>query len=358
MVYDRTGRYKRDFAGVDASADMDPNVIPTSAFTIDDNHDAIDAISEKGARCAVWFRGEEQFRGIVHDLRGSGPRGRVTANIRGDLRKLWHWHGRPVPTAEVTAQTVEYATYSGTSEENFKAALEANLVRLGVPWTVEPSRGLGKPTTAQLRFHPLADKLLPALTEHNLMVVLTYDDAYRVHVDVRESKLLLGVLTHESGISDSYTYERVEPTATRVIVGGRKEGVEREFAEVRDPALEADWGDVIESFQDARNLEEGSDLSAEGRETLAAAGITSGVSSVLAETDAFRFLKTYRVGDRVRVQVGPVDREQQIGVGITETAEEGVRVTPRIGEISESTNAVLAAQIARLAKTQRDAGRR
>lgn len=337
---------------------MDPNVIPTASFTLDNDHRALSAVAETGARCAVWFRGEERFRGIVHGIRGSGPAGTVTANVRGDLRKLWHWQGRPVPNADVAAQNREYATYIGTSEENFKRALSENLARLGVPWSVAASRGLGLPTRANLRFHPLADKLLPALTADNLMVTLAYSDSYDVLVDVRASKLIPGVLKESSGITGEYVYERTGATATRMIVGGRGEGVARQFVEVRNPAVETDWADIIEAFKDARNSEEGADLSADGAEALAEAAPTSGVSSKLSETRAFIYGKTYEVGDRVRVQAGPVDREQQIGVSITESIEEGVTVTPRIGDVSESTSAVLAQNIARIARGQRDAGRR
>lgn len=338
---------------------MDPNVIPTASFTLDDDHDAISALSATGARCAVWFRGAERFRGIVHGLRGVGPFGQVTASVRGDLRKLWHWHGRPVPTAGLSAQDREYRTYTGTSERIFKTALAENLTRLGVPWTVAPSRGLsGANTRVQFRFHPLADKLIPLLTADNLIVELEYDSAYNVLVDVRESAIVPGVFTEASGVAGGFTYERTEATATRVIVGGRGEGVARQFVEVSDRALETDWGDIIESFKDARNSEEGSDLSIDGAELLREMAPTSGVSSKLMETASFRYAKTYDVGDRVTVQIGPVNRLQQIGVGITESAEDGVLVTPRIGDIDDSPNALLAKQIASIARAQRDTGRR
>ena len=343
---------------MEATADIDPNVIPTASFTLDDDDVALPYVAAEGARCAVWFRGVERFRGAVYRLRGTGPSGRVTAFVRGDLRKFWEWQGWPVPSASLAAQTDEYRTLSGGSEEVFKTAISENFVRLGVPWSAAPGRGLGRPTRAQLRFHPLADKLFPALTADNLIVTLQYPPAGGVVVDVRESRLLPGVLTNMSGIPGDFSYERSAPTATRVIVGGRGEGVEREFVEVREPQREVDWGDITEAFRDARNTEIGSDLSVEGRERLAETATTSGVSSDLVETSTFQFGTTYDVGDRVNVRVGPIDREQQIGVGITESIEEGVVVKPSIGDIEDSTSAILAKQIARLARTQRDTGRR
>lgn len=337
---------------------MDPNVVPTASFTLDDDHDAVAALSATGARCAVWFRGAERFRGIVHGLRGVGPSGQITGSIRGDLRKLWHWHGRPVPAAALTGQNREYRTYAGTSEQVFKAALSENIARLGIPWTVAPARGLGTNTRVQFRFHPLADKLMPLLAADNLIVELDYDADYNVSVDVRESTIVPGVLTEASGVAGSYTFERTEATATRLIVGGRGEGVARQFVEVRDSVLEADWGDIIESFKDARNSAEGSDLRVDGNDQLRDSAPTSGVSSKLTETASFRYGKTYDVGDQVTVRIGPVDRLQQIGVGISESADNGVLVTPRIGDVDDSPSAVLAKQIARIARAQRDTGRR
>ena len=47
------------------------------------------------------------------------------------------------------------------------------------------------------------------------------------------------------------------PTATRVIVGGSGQGVEREFDQFIDTALEAAWAFKREVFVDARNSDEG-----------------------------------------------------------------------------------------------------
>lgn len=357
VIYDKAGGYRRQFEGVDATADLEANVTPTATFTLDDDHEAVPAVTANGARCAVWFRGAERFRGIIKQTPGEGPLGQVTGTVRGDLRKLWEWQGWPTPDSGIGAQTTPYAVHSGPAETVLKDALADNFARLGVPWSVAPSLGRGQATTASLRFHPLAEKLLPAIDANDLIVVLSYVGT-QVIVDVRPSKLVPGVLTIASGIPEAYTYERSGPTATRVIVGGRGEAEARELVEFRDTTLEADWGDIIESFRDARNTEPGADLSIDAREALAEGRPKSGISTTLNETDRFRFGTTYDVGDRVRVRVGPVDQVQPISVAITETAADGVVVTPRIGKIEGDTTDALAADIARLARGIRDTGRR
>lgn len=357
VIYDKTGAFRRQVAGVDATVDMAPNAVPTASFTLDDDDPTLSAVVSNGARCAVWFRGAERFRGLIRETPGEGPRGTVTAHVRGDLRKLWEWQGRPIPGAPVNAQTSAYRVLRGPSETVFKTALAENFARLGVPWAIAPSQGRGSQTEANLRFHPLAEKLIPALTADDLVVVLAYN-ATQVVVDVRQSRLVPGVLTEESGIPEEYSFERSGPTVTRVIVGGRNEGAAREFVEVRDAALEADWNDIIEGFRDARNTEEGSDLTVDGREALAEGHPAAGISTRLNETPRFRFGTTYDYGDRVTVRVGPIERIQPVSVAITETATEGVVVTPRIGDVDGDTTDAFARDIARLARGIRDTGRR
>lgn len=359
VIYTKAGVFQRDISGLEAEADFIPNGIPTASFTIADDDPALPAITAKGARCAVWFRGMERFRGRIQQIPGEGPDGFLTPRIEGDMRKLWDWHGRQVPGAALNAQTSAYRTYTGPAETVFKNALAENFARLGVPWTVAPSLGRGPVARVQFRMHPLADKLIPVLDAAGLIVTLDYTDT-GVVVDVREPDTVPGVLTLQSGIPDAYDFESSAPTMTRVVVGGRGEGVEREFVEVRDTIREADWGDIIEGFVDGRNTDVGSDLTIDAADALADGAARAGVSTDLVETERFRYGSTYVEGDLVRVRVGPVDITQRLSVAVTESAENGVEVVPRIGELDESQDVEvrLAAQIARLARGQRDQGRR
>lgn len=364
VIYDKAGNFRRKLVGLNSTAELVPNGISTAELTFDDDHPGAPAVVADGARCAVWFRGAERFRGRIESTPGFGPKGSITATVAGDMRKLWDWYGRQVPGAALNAQTSEYRVYAGKSEANFKTALAENIARLGPPvagtWTVAPDHGFGTVSRAELRMHPLADKLLPALDADNLVIVLSYPDATTVHVDVREARTVPGTLTIASGVPDEYTFNRIAPTATRATVGGRGEGVAREFVEVIDTAREASWGDIIETFVDARNTEEGADLTLEAKDALAEGAARVGVSTELVETKRFMYGTTYTEGDLVRVKVGPVDTLERISVSISETTTGGVVVTPYIGEtdVSSDTDVVLAAAVARLARGIRDSGRR
>lgn len=360
VIYSKSEGFKRKLVGLAASAELIPNGISTAEFVLDDDHKAIPDIIAEGARCAVWFRGKEQFRGRISATPGTGPDGEMNVVVEGDMRKFWDWYGRQVPGAPLNAQTSEYRIYSGKSEAVFKAAIAENFTRLGVPWTVEPDHGYGTETKTEFRMHPLADKLFPLLDADDLIVTLSYPGGTAVRVDVRPATIVPGVLTVRSGVLNEYEYNRVAPTATRATIGGRGEGVAREFVEVIDTAREAAWGDIIETFVDARNTEVGADLTKEGREALDEAAARVGVSTELAETRRFEFLRTFDVGDLVNVRVGPVESLEPISVSISETPTRGVIVTPHIGsaDVSSDTDVELATAVAALARGVRDSGRR
>ena len=361
VIYTKGNVFRRQLVGMEANAELAANVIPTAEFTIDDDHPAVADITEKGARCAVWFRGVERFRGRLKEKKGDGPDGQITAQVQGDLRKFWEWLGWPVPTQPLSNQSgAEYRVLTGKSETVVKTALAETFTRLGVPWSVAATHGWGSTTRAELRMHPLGDKLMPLLDADRLVTVLSYPTDSTVRVDVRQPGTVPGILTIDSGVPDGYQFSMEPPTATRVIVGGRGEGTARQFKSVVDATREADWGDIIEVFKDARNTDAGADITVDGREALAEGAPRVSVSTDLVETDRFMYGTTYVEGDLVHVRVGPVDSIEQISVSITESESTGVVVTPHIGEldVSTDTNAALAAAVAKLARGVRDSGRR
>lgn len=365
IVYNKGNSYRRRVVAKTSSTVLPANTTPVSTFTLDDDHDALPALTEKGARCAYRFRGVEWFRGRVGPLSGVGPRGTTTLVVEGDFRKLWDWQGSPKPTAAIATQTTideEYARYIGVTEAVFRSALVANFSRLGVPWTVAPSLGRGIPDQrVEFRFHPLAEKLIPLLDAANLLVQLSYHPTTAaVTVSLREAETLGRPLSELTGAFDDFDWSRNPPGATRATIGGAGEGVERQFLQVINAELEADWGDIIETFKDSRMADASADLSVDGAEALAELAPTVGVGLDLQETDALRFGETFLVGDRIPVKLGPLEQftERITQVQIDDTPEDGVKVTPRLGEIENSADAELGAIVARLARGVRDQGRR
>ncbi len=363
VIYDKTSAFRRDLTGLHSSADLLVNGISTAQFVLDDDHFAVADVVAEGARCGVWFRGAERFRGRISSIAGEGPKGTITATVEDDMRRLWTTQGWPVPSAPLNAQTSEYRVYTGPSETVFKTAVSENAVaRLGRPWVLATSAGRGSAARAELRFHPLGDKLVPLLDADGLIIMMTHDeDSDVVTIDVRAGVVRPGVLTPQSGVIDSYKYRMTAATGTRITVGGRGEGVDRELVRVIDTARESATGEVDEIWADARNTEAGTDLTVDGAESLAEAAARVGISAELVETDKFRLWSTHDPGDFVHVRIGAVDSVEQIrGVSITDSPSDGVVVTPHIGEVDASADddIELARSVARLARGFRDAGRR
>lgn len=359
VAYDKTETFRRQFAASDSSADLLWNDTSLATFALDDDHAAVPALTAPGARCRVMLDGGSLFRGRVARSPGTGPTGQITFAVESDMRKFKDWFGWPKPSASITAQDVEYDVHTGTSEDVFVAAVSANVARLGVPWTVTASAGRGSSARAELRFHTLAEKLFPLISADRLGVVLTYGAGRAVAVSLRTPKTIAGVLNADTGVLDAYSYERWAPSATRVIGGGREEGVDREFILDIDSDREDDWGDVIEIFKDLRNTEVGADLSIETGAALAETGPGVSMSMDLTETKRFGFRTHYELGDVLPFDIaGQQGSEVITRVTIADTVSNGVTITPHIGDTNVDPLARLGARVAELRGRLRDLGRR
>jgi len=361
VIYDKAGAFKASVKDADGSAEFLCNVPSSAEFILPESHRALPSATTDGARCGVWFRGVERFRGTIIETPGFGPVGETTVRVESDLRKLYHWQGWPVPTGAIGAQVDKARVYSGSVETVFKTALGHAFTRLGVPWSVTASGGLGFTTRVDFRFDYLADKLLPLLDLVPLVVTLEYGPGpLDVTVDVKVPHTVAGTLTVQTGVVDNYDFNRRAPGVTRMVIGGAGEGADREFDLVIDTAREMAWNDIIEGFADASSAEAGADLSVDAVEPLAEGAPTAMLSSALVETDRLVYGKHYVEGDLLHIKVGPIDSVQQIrGVSVTDNADEGEVVTPYFGDVDEDdTDVVLARQVSKLARGLRETRRR
>lgn len=363
LVRDKNDSYRRTAVGSNQSADLLWNDTSLATFTLDDDHAAAADLTEKGARCSVLLDDEELFRGRIARTPGRialTPEGRSVGQleftVECDKRKFHQWQGWPKPDAPISGQDVEYAVYTGSAEKVFKDAVAANLARLGVPWTVAPNLNRGSNAKAEFRFHYLGEKLFPILATDRLGVTLEYGAT--VLVDLRSPNVVEGVLNLETGVVDELDFDRWAPSGTRVVVGGRNEGIDRELLQRIDADREADWNDIIEVFKDARNSEVGADRTPDAIQALAEHDSGASVSMDLVETDRFRFRTHYQVGDVVPFTLaGQPGSEVITRVTITDTESEGVQITPHIGDVNVDPIAQLGARISELKSRVRDLGR-
>lgn len=340
------------------------NGIGDVTITVGSGNAKLPLLMERGARVTVEYQGEYLLGGTVRAKKGKGPSldGSMTFTVADDWRLFHRISGWPVPTAALNAQTSEYHTISGPAESVLKAAVTANAInRLGEPVTVAPDLGRGDNITAAFRFHPLADRLFPAVDTAGIGVTVRQVGAGLV-VDCYEPQPHPRTLTEAGGVVTEWEWDQAEAEATDVIVGGQGEGTLRTFVGYTDPALAEAIGERIEVFRDARDSDVGDVYGERSAETFAETAQKSGLSVKLAETSVFRYggLGGVRVGDRVSLEVGAglTITDTLRSVAISWTRENGLEVVPAIGEISDNTDQELANAIAALGAGIRDLRRK
>lgn len=359
IITNKAHVYQGTVVAKHAEVNLNWNTTSVATFVVDDDHRMLNAMATDGARCRVMLNGVQEMSGLIESVKGTFPDGEVTVTAMSDFEALRYVLGWQVPTAAITAQASEYRTYSGVSETVAKNAISEANTRLGLGWTVTATGGKGTATRVEFRMHPLFDKILEPLIIDKLQLRIDRSEAGAVTVDVTQGTTVPRTLTLASGVLDEGNWERRIPTATRVVVGGRGEAVDRVFAAYVDSARETAWGMKREVFRDARNTDVGADLSIDGNKALADGDVKSSLSTTLNEQSWFQYRAGYVLGDIVTINVGPVTVSDVISrVAITETLGEGIKVVPSVGDINDSGDKKLAAAIGKLARGVRDQGRR
>lgn len=356
-VYDKNFNLKA-YVGDPVSLVVTPrfNETGTGALVVETDHHAMPHLLADGARFVIELRGAFLMSGKIHRREGQGPSvdGIVTIYFKDDFRLLHNIVGWPVPTAGLTGQTVEYAKYTGNAETILKNAVQQQIVtRLGLPVTVAPNQNRGAIINGgvSLRFHPLYERLFPAIEKAGLGVTFKQTGASIV-CDVYTPPVFAQQLTEESGVVQGWSWTNEDPTVTRVIAGGEGEGVARAFQLAADYDTEAAHRDILETFADARDADTSAILLDRAKEALAEGLPRSGFSIQLSETDNFQYGRNgLVVGAKVTVGIGLATRTDILReVTLSYTRDEGLKTTPTVGEITDSPDRTIAKFLARLKK--------
>lgn len=312
-----------------------------------------------GARAVLTYRGAYLMSGPITSYTGKGPRD--TATFTFQLADDWDILGRmlawPVPGAAIGAQTAaEYDTRTGAAETVFKALVTANKAHGNSGVTVAADLGRGSTITTTNRFHPLTERTMPLIDAAGIGTTVRQIGGVLV-VDCYPVRTYPRTLTESSGIVQDWSYSHRRPKATRVVVGGKGEGTARLFRTVIDTVAEATLGYSVEAFLDSTDSNSAAELDAKGAQFLTLNGPTNGLSISLSETPTFRYdptgVKGIRVGDLIPLEVGP-------GVVVTDvlrqatiawTADDGLSVTPQVGDRSDDPSFALASVIAAMRRS-------
>ncbi|MFD6699681.1 MULTISPECIES: hypothetical protein [unclassified Microbacterium] len=359
VLTDNAGGFVRQFLPSKSAVTLRAFAASTAFLTVPDSSPLMrDVIETDGARCQVWMTTLEGphltrrklLEGRVKSPRGEAPFGTVTVPVVDDLALLDTLLGWQDPSAAITAQAVEYAVYTGPAETRVKAAVAANAARFGLPWDVVPTRGEGTDGRLELRMHKLSEKVLPILQAERLVPSLVRQPTGRWLFDIVRPDALARPLTAMSGVLGSWSWVLDPDEATDVVVGGRGEGTAREFLTVSDAARRTRVGYPLEVFVDAKQTEEGADITPSGLDKLAETGAKAGFTAVLREASWFTFPDAYQEGTRVPVQVGGLDVDDVISqIDITADPSSGLTVTPRIGLAVDDPQERLVGAVKRLA---------
>ena len=361
-IYDRA-LARRGWIGAPAKVEctIRHNAVGQTSVTIPADHPRISDIVAPGARSSIAYRDHVVMTGRIARVEGTGPRSAasVTFHVEDDFRLLNRLLGWPNPAGPLTAQGDDgaYDTVTGPAETVVKTLIARNAGRSLPTITVAGSAGRGSTITTSMRMHPLADRLLPAVDLAGIGITVRHTGTVLV-VDCYQPVTRPMILSEESGVVVGWSWTSTAPSATRVVVGGQGEGTARTFIASADNARETEWGETVEVFRDARDVEDSNAavLAQRAQETLDEGAPTTGLSLTLSESRGYAYGRSVRVGDKVTTQIAP-------GAAITDVLREanlvwdvetGLTVTPVVGERQDDPSTMLRSTINALAKGIRD----
>ena len=359
-LYDR-GLRRRGWIGAPSRVEavLRHNGIGQVSVTVDADHPRVSDVVTAGARATIHYLDEYVMSGRVGRIDGTGPAANstVTFHVEDDFRLLYRLLGWPNPAGALTQQGEDgaYDTVTGPAETVVKTLVSRNAARSRPVITVAGDAGRGQPITTSVRMHPLADRLLPAVDVAGVGVTVLQSGSGLV-VDCYTPRVRPMVLSEASGVVVGWSWTTVGPAATRVVVGGQGEGEARTFTSVVDADRETEWGESVEVFRDARDTDDPAVLAQRALEALAEGAPTTGLSLTLTESRGFAYGRSVRVGDRVTTRIAPgaeitdVLREARI----VWDADNGLEVTPVVGDRQDDPSALLRATINALTRGIRD----
>jgi hypothetical protein len=353
------------------------NRVGTGALVIDHDDPQAEVLTANGSRLGVRYRYDPAdpsatmhvMTGAIQERELKGDLGkRLRAFTVADDSDLFDYLlGWPNPTGTETQQGDDevYDTRTGPAETVLKAFVSANLSHhpSRLPIVVPASLGRGASISASLRFHPLRDRLWPAVDAAGITVSVRQDAAtLRLEVDVPD--VYPETLTEASGVvAPDSELALTPPTCTRALVLGQGEGLARQVVLVapggsrttRTP-LEQEWGMIREVVIDARDTNDPAVLAVRGAQAIAEGAPQAKGTVRLSETEDFRYGVAVNLGTTVTVELNgqPAITDRVREVTLAWDAESGLSVTPAIGDAPRSQQDAIRRALNNVLRVQRD----
>lgn len=244
--------------------------------------------------------------------------------------------------ADVSTQATTFDERSGAAETVIKDYVAANIslysaTDRAIPYLdVELNEGRGNTVSALARFDVLQELLYNLATTGGIGYTIEQNGSV-LEFQVYEPRDLSGTIRMdlENGKLSKTEYSYLSPKATRAIVGGAGEAVERLFYEgttTNSLAAETLWNRRIEKFIDERSTSDTGDFAQKSDEVLVENGTTIVNTSVTPSDDVnMRYGYDWGLGDVVTVVIGEIESSAvvtEIGISIE---SDGVRIGATIG---------------------------
>jgi hypothetical protein len=327
------------------------NNVGSWSLKLASEHPLADALRTPGAGLIVTGPDDVLFSGPVvkpaFKSDSNDPAGTLVFEGVTDTVALSDALSWPEPTnPNPETQTASHDVRTGAAETLMYAYVNAN-IGPGAPLARQKAKltlgtdGLRGPSLTKRARFPVLGNLL-----HELAVVS--DLGFRVvqrgnslvfetyAVADRTKTIRLDVL---NGTLASQSVAVSAPGATRVIVAGQGELVERQFV-ARDNAesIEAEtaWGRRIERFVDQRQTDVVDELIQAGDELLAEEGFTAvSVRAVPMDDTSMEFGKDWGLGDRVTVIVTGTESTAIVTGYVLRVDNEGLRLGAVLGDVAD-----------------------
>jgi hypothetical protein len=243
---------------------------------------------------------------------------------------------------DVTQQLTAYDTRTGPSETVIKGYIQDNIssasgtARAISNLLVEADQGRGLSITGRARFIALQELFYP-LAQTGAVGYQVVQKGTDVEFQVYEPKDLTASIRMDvdNGKLTRTEYSYISPQATRAIVGGSGESIDRLFYEgtsLESLNAESIWGRRIEIFLDDRGTDVLSDLDQKAQELLVDTGKTIVNLAVTPSDDVnMRYGYDWGLGDLVTVVINDVEASSvvnEIGIAI---GSDGVRIGATLG---------------------------
>jgi len=354
------------------------NAVSDCAFTVDAAHPRIADLMTTGTRAVVTYQpaGIEPFRlisGRVTERAGENPSAQATRTftVRDDWMILQTTPGWPSPDKPIDQQdSILKYTKKGPAETVVLDLLQKMYVGvLGQSLTLPADQGRGGTVSTAFRMDYLYDQLFPAVDNAGIIVGIGQNGDHR-EVTIREPDTFPFTLTEGSGVVVNGSFDVTDATATRIIVGiapvddGSDTQTARIFRQFINNTLEAQIGEPVVMYVDGTDIALNDDVTAEAQskanDAFKDTAAKVNLDITLIESGAFRFGKTFQVGDIVSVQLNnsPVFTDYVREVGIQWDADNGLVVTPKVGNWDSSADSKLIKEVARMGKALRSLQRR